>query len=173
MSADAAIERRDETVEEALAQARLPRIHALTPVEPAPPPPEPPPQTPMFDALVREDADTAGLLAYALHEQTRRDWLHAYHARIGAEPTALEMTAFIEGEGLPRRLATYRRLAEDMLRGHAQAARPAAAAPTVMSGAPSPAAAPAKVAWKPLAFWLAMLVVMAVAFRFAASWLFR
>ncbi|MGL4243172.1 MAG: hypothetical protein ACRCTI_18820, partial [Beijerinckiaceae bacterium] len=92
---------------------------------------------PMFGLLVENDDDVAGLLAYGLYKQNKRDWLLAHRARAGREPTSAELEAFILGERIPRRVTTYRRLALDMLAGE----RPGAAArPGLLDGLMAPPA---------------------------------
>ncbi len=140
-------------------------------------------RNPLFGLLVRNDTDVAGLLAYGLYKQNKRDWLAALSAREARDPTEAETSAFILSESLPRRIATYRRLAEDML------AAPRDGGPDPrqrlldgLGGQPANdslrthaaviAAARKPVTWRYVAFLLAMLVVMAVLFRLAAGWLF-
>jgi hypothetical protein len=134
---------------------------------------------PVFSLLVQNETDTTGLLAYGLYKQNKRDWLIAHRARDGREPTKAELDAYILGESIPRRIATYRRLAEDQLASDGVTTR----APGVLSGLmatpandvpPSRAAQGAKpaITWKYILFLLAMLVAMAVLFRLAATWLF-
>jgi hypothetical protein len=136
---------------------------------------------PVFELLVQGESDLVGLLAYGLYKQNKRDWLIAHKARDGREPTQAETDAFILGERIPRRIATYRRLAEDMLAS--DVARPAEK-PSLLTGLiaapandslrlPSAAAKPKPtITWRYIAFLLAMLVAMAVVFRLAAGWLF-
>jgi hypothetical protein len=136
-------------------------------------------RNPIFDLLVQNEGDTVGLLAYALYKQNKRDWLIAHNARDGRAPTQAELDAFILGESIPRRLATYRRLAEDQLAGDAAVGRKPGLLDGLMAapandaqqpGAAKPAGSP--ITWKYVAFLLAMLVAMAVLFRLAAGWLF-
>jgi hypothetical protein len=75
----------------------------------------PVPRNPVFDDLVTAEDDICGLLAYALFEQNKRDWLASHTDVRGREPTPEEFDAYIIGERIPRRLDTYRRLAQDML----------------------------------------------------------
>lgn len=75
----------------------------------------PVPRNPMFDDLVSAEDDICGLLAYALFEQNKRDWLASHTEVRGRDPTPEEFDAYIIGERIPRRLDTYRRLAQDML----------------------------------------------------------
>jgi hypothetical protein len=155
---------------------KLPRVADAAPVE-APAHSE---RNPVFSLLVQNETDTTGLLAYALYKQNKRDWLIAHRARDGREPTSSELDAYILGESIPRRIATYRRLAEDMLVSDVTEMR----RPGLLNGLMAPAndaAAPRAIAaqaakqtitWKYIAFLLGMLVVMAVLFRLAAGWLF-
>jgi hypothetical protein len=133
----------------------------------------------MFELLVEADTDVTGLVAYSLTERTSRDWLAAFRAVQRREPTAAELEAFHLGEQLPRRLAAYRRMADDLLQrasanrdDHAvavvlpQGAMPVAS-PTLQQAARSP------VTWRYIGFMLLLLVVMAIVFRTTATWLFR
>jgi hypothetical protein len=134
---------------------------------------------PMFELLVQGESDVTGLLAYALYKQNKRDWLIAFQATHGRDPDGAETEAFILGERQPRRTATYRRLAEDMLR------RGDSASSSLLKGlmqtpandiaSPGPGlqqAAKAPVTWRYIAIMLMMLVAMAVLFRMAGAWLF-
>lgn len=71
----------------------------------------------IFRQLVKEDADIAGLVAYSIYKQNKLDWLTAFEQAKGRAPTADEQSSYIIGEGTPRRLVTYRHLAEAMLAG--------------------------------------------------------
>jgi hypothetical protein len=72
----------------------------------------------VFRQLVSDDADIAGLVAYSIYKQNKLDWLKAFEQAKGRTPTADELAAYIIGEGTPRRLATYRHLAEATLAGN-------------------------------------------------------
>ena len=72
----------------------------------------------VFRHLVKEDADIAGLVAYSIYKQNKLDWLTAFEAAKGRAPNDAELASYIIGEGTPRRLATYRHLAEATLAGH-------------------------------------------------------
>jgi hypothetical protein len=151
-------------------------------------------RNPMFELLVQGESDVTGLLAYALYKQNKRDWLIAFQATHGRAPDAIQTEAFVLGEQLPRRTATYRRLAGDLLR-HDDTARsgllkglmqspandaagtgaglqgpglqgPGLTGPTLQQAAKSPAT------WRTIAVLLIMLVAMAVVFRLAGAWLF-
>jgi hypothetical protein len=138
---------------------------------------------PVFELVVQGEHDVVGLLAYGLYKQNKRDWLIAHLAKEGREPTAAESDAFILGERIPRRVATYRRLAEDMLASDSSLrpmekpgllnglmAQPAN--DTLRTHAAVAAAARQPITWRYIAFLLGLLVVMAVLFRVAAGWLF-
>jgi hypothetical protein len=85
-------------------------------------------RTGVFTSLVREDSDISGLVAYSIYKQNKLDWLQAFEALKGRAPNEAELAAYIIGESTPRRLATYRHLAESTLAGNGPdvgAARPA------------------------------------------------
>lgn len=71
----------------------------------------------VFARLVHDDADIAGLVAYSIYKQHKLDWLRAFEGAFGRDPEANEVASYIIGEGTPRRLATYRHLAEAVLAG--------------------------------------------------------
>jgi len=133
----------------------------------------------MFDLLVETETDVTGLIAYSLTERTMRDWRAAFRAVQRREPNAAELEAFHLGEQLPRRLAAYRHMADDLLqRGRADKGGivvPALPPQIAMPGAPQTLrqAAGSPVTWRYIGFMLLLLVVMAIVFRTAASWLFR
>ncbi len=81
----------------------------------------------VFPTLVKSDNDIAGLVAYSIYKQNKLDWLTAFEAAKRRAPDEAELAAYIIGEGTPRRLATYRHLAEATLAGHGPeiAGRPA------------------------------------------------
>lgn len=71
----------------------------------------------VFASLVSGDADIVGLIAYSIYKQNKHDWLVSF-ARIKArEPDEAELASYIIGESTPRRLATYRHLAQATLEG--------------------------------------------------------
>lgn len=74
-------------------------------------------RNPVFSSLVTGDNDIVGLVAYSIYKQNKLDWLLAFQRSIGREPNEHENTAYIIGEATPRRLATYRHLAESTLAG--------------------------------------------------------
>jgi hypothetical protein len=138
-------------------------------------------RNPVFSLLVQGETDLTGLLAYGLYKQNKRDWLIAHRAREGRDPSSTELDAYILGESIPRRIATYRRLAEDMLASDASRDQRQPGLLTGLMAAPAndsmprlagAQAAKQTITWKYIAFLLAMLVAMAVLFRLAASWLF-
>jgi hypothetical protein len=171
---------------EAVARLKLPRAGAHA-IELPKPEPADERHNPLFELLVQGEGDVMGLLAYSLYKQNKRDWLIAYQATHSHDPGEAETAAFILSERLPRRVATYRRLAEDMLSQHKDETRtsrtnglmqapandatrttPAMAVgpPTLQQAAKSP------VTWRYIAIMLMMLVAMAIVFRLAGSWLF-
>ena len=148
-------------------------------------------RNPIFGLFVREEGDVTGMLAYALYKQTKRDWLIAFQAENGRDPTDAETAAFVLGERLPRRVEAYRLSAKDMLepaiRGKAKpelaperpandasqpvvpakpAALPAEAAPTAVD-------AIRRISWRQLGLLLLLVVAMAGVFRILGAWLFR
>jgi hypothetical protein len=74
-------------------------------------------RNPVFTSLVKADGDIVGLVAYSIYKQNKLDWLLAFQRAIGREPNEQENMAYIIGEATPRRLATYRHLAESTLAG--------------------------------------------------------
>ncbi|MDE2578976.1 MAG: hypothetical protein KGL46_09245 [Hyphomicrobiales bacterium] len=102
-------------------------------------------RTAVFSALVQNDQDVTGLVAYSIFKQNELDWYADFRKAKGREPNADEVDAYIIGESTQRRFATYRMLAESTLAGaapdmagksapHAPAMRPA----TSMNGGPKP-----------------------------------
>ena len=75
-------------------------------------------RTGVFTSLVKEDSDISGLVAYSIYKQNKLDWLQAFEAAKGRAPDEAELAAYIIGESTPRRLATYRHLAESTLAGN-------------------------------------------------------
>ena len=71
----------------------------------------------VFGSLVTGDADIIGLVAYSIYKQNKHDWLVAFTKAKGREPTEGELASYIIGESTPRRLATYRHLAQATLDG--------------------------------------------------------
>ena len=72
----------------------------------------------VFAHLVKDDGDIAGLVAYSIYKQNKLDWLRAFEVIKARAPDENELAAYIIGEGTPRRLATYRHLAEATLAGN-------------------------------------------------------
>jgi hypothetical protein len=72
-------------------------------------------------ALVSNDSDFVGLLAMAIYEQHRRDWLVNYRETFGQAPDEHASRLYDIAENTPRRLATYRQLAEARLAGSVSA----------------------------------------------------
>jgi hypothetical protein len=71
----------------------------------------------VFSSLVKAEGDIVGLVAYSIYKQNKLDWLLAFQRTTGREPNENENAAYIIGEATPRRLATYRHLAESTLAG--------------------------------------------------------
>ena len=82
----------------------------------------------VFVNLVKGDADIIGLVAYSIYKQHKLDWLRAFQAAQGRAPNEAELASYLVGEGTPRRLATYRHLADATLAGHGPQGGPASAA---------------------------------------------
>ncbi len=74
-------------------------------------------RTGVFTSLVKEDSDISGLVAYSIYKQNKLDWLQAFETALGRAPNEAELASYIIGESTPRRLATYRHLAESTLAG--------------------------------------------------------
>ncbi len=164
-------------VEASVVPLRMPRAEGL----PAPTPDDG--RNPIFGLLVRDDADMAGLLAYALYKQNKRNWLIAFQEVLGRAPTPDETSAFILGERLPGRVEAYRRLADEMLAKRDEAATlrlaPERAAndprPAAKGAEPAPTATEAirRISWRQLGLLLLLVVGMAAVFRVLGAWLFR
>jgi hypothetical protein len=103
----------------------------------------------IFDKLVSGENDVVGLLAYSLSMQNKRDWLAAFQAETGRAPTVSEMTAYDIGERIERRLATYRKLAENALAGNSFWASTALTPVSELPGGYSPPAQPVHQAAQP------------------------
>lgn len=71
----------------------------------------------VFTSLVTSDKDIVGLVAYSIYKQNKYDWLHAFGRLQGRMPDEAEAQSYLYGESTPRRLATYRHLAEAVLAG--------------------------------------------------------
>jgi hypothetical protein len=74
-------------------------------------------RNPVFEMLVAGDTDIIGLVAYSIYKQNKRDWLIAFATARGREPTEDERISYIIGDSTPRRLATFRHLAQATLEG--------------------------------------------------------
>ena len=75
----------------------------------------------MLFRSVKADTDIVGLVAYSIYKQNKHDWLVAFNKAKGREPQEGELSSYIIGESTPRRLATYRHLAEATLEGRGPA----------------------------------------------------
>ena len=76
-------------------------------------------RNPIFEMLVSGDNDIVGLVAYSIYKQNKRDWLMAFSKSRGREPNEDEVAAYIIGDSTPRRIATFRHLAQAALDGRA------------------------------------------------------
>jgi hypothetical protein len=74
-------------------------------------------RNPIVEMLVSGDNDIVGLVAYSIYKQNKRDWLIAFRRAKVRAPTEDEASAYIIGESTPRRLATFRHLAQATLDG--------------------------------------------------------
>ncbi len=93
----------------------------------------------MFGQLVKDADDLVGMVAYGLYKLARRDWSEAFMARHRRAPDAVELNSFILGEQTPRRIESYRLLAETKLQlSPASANAPSAATPAGPVAAPKP-----------------------------------
>jgi hypothetical protein len=72
-------------------------------------------RNPIFDELIAGSGEIAGLVAYSLYKQNKRDWLDAFKKQTGRLPTEAETRSYIIGESTERRLTTYRQLAQTTL----------------------------------------------------------
>jgi hypothetical protein len=71
----------------------------------------------VFGNLVTGDNDIVGLVAYSIYKQNKHDWLIAFEKAKGRGPNDDEAQCYIIGESTPRRLSTYRHLAQATLDG--------------------------------------------------------
>ncbi|MBV9566788.1 MAG: hypothetical protein JO172_01490 [Hyphomicrobiales bacterium] len=91
-------------------------------------------RNPIFSELVQREEDLPGLVGYALYKLSKRDWLTAFVKIHGRDPTEDEIDSYILGERTQRRVATYRRLAEELIsRKAAVVEKPAPALPPASS----------------------------------------
>jgi len=81
-------------------------------------------RNPIFDALVTQEGEVAGLVAYSLYKQNKRSWIEDFKRLTGRLPNEDETRAYIIGESTERRLATYRLLAQTTLGLQAGASAP-------------------------------------------------
>jgi hypothetical protein len=102
-------------VKESVAEAVVERAPEPAAVEPLKEPDSD--RNPVFEQLVSGDSDIVGLVAYSIYKQHKRDWLIAFKHAKGRTPTDEESVAYIIGESTPRRLATFRHLAQATLDG--------------------------------------------------------
>ena len=94
-------------------------------------------RNPILGEIVQGEDDLPGLVGYALYKLNKRDWLASFFKAHGREPTEGEIESYVLGERTQRRIATYRRLGEDLVRRKADLAEKAAPAPAP-TAAPSP-----------------------------------
>jgi hypothetical protein len=140
-------------------------------------------RNPILAELVQGEDDLAGLVAYALYKLNKRDWLASFFKTHGRDPTEGEVESYVLGERTQRRLASYRRLAEDLIGRKSAAAERAGGATTTgapatfqrisaMKGTslrsslapeapPTATASSRRSAKATLIFWIAVLVVLA------------
>jgi len=98
----------------------------------------PAPRNPIFTDLVQGEEDLPGLVGYALYKLSKRDWLTAFVKTHGREPTQDEMESYILGEHTQRRIATYRRLAEELITRKTAVAEKPSPPPAVVPDTPPP-----------------------------------
>jgi hypothetical protein len=79
-------------------------------------------QNRLFELLVQGEDDLVGLLAYALSEQDRHDWLSAWLASHPSPPTEEQVDAYTTGRTLSAQLERYRAGARAALEAYALAA---------------------------------------------------
>lgn len=97
--------------EKAIAEAIRPKEKSLPAVTESKPP-ESLDHHEIFTKLVSGDDDIVGLVAYSIYKQNKIDWMRAFEERFGRAPNDEEFSAYIVGENTPRRVTTYRFLAE-------------------------------------------------------------
>ncbi|MCC3245872.1 hypothetical protein LG047_11105 [Methylocystis sp. WRRC1] len=101
--------------EKSVEAATYPKEKALPAVSgaaPAPPITNDAEHNGVFRKLVSGDDDIIGLVAYSLYKQNKIDWMRAFESQNGRAPNDQEFASYIIGENTPRRVATYRFLAE-------------------------------------------------------------
>ena len=170
---------------------KLPRVGVpFAPEKPATPAPRPFQRNPILAELVQGEDDLAGLVGYALYKLHKRDWLASFFKTHGRDPTEGEIESYVLGERTQRRLATYRRLAEDVIGRKAGAIidkASAAAAPSALqrvsalkgpiansvASALRAPAAPKKFSQRSaigsLIFWIVVLIMLVAAGYFYVS----
>jgi hypothetical protein len=128
----------------------------------------------VFESLVTGDTDIVGLVAYSIYKQNKHDWLVAFERVKARQPNDGELSAYIIGESTPRRLATYRHLAEATLEGRGPEVPAGPAAEAFAQRTYSAAALRARSRntaaakdWS-VATWVALAVVFVVAVLLAA-----
>lgn len=126
----------------------------------------------VFTTLVTSDQDIVGLVAYSIYKQNKYDWLMAFSRQRGRMPNPDETQSYLHGESTPRRLATYRHLAEATLDGRGlevpgSSSRPSGTVPA-RRPAPLDTASPARQPGRPLLIGLicAILVVIGLVWYF-------
>lgn len=116
----------------------------------------------LFDRFVSDPRDLAGLAAYALHCRARMAFESEFLRQHARAPQAAEMAAFMLGETLPARIATYRAEAEAMRgSGGNTEKKKTALWPFFGLWVPNPLATgtdPEKVNWRGLFWRLAILL---------------
>lgn len=94
----------------------------------------------VFTSLVKGDDDIVGLVAYSIYKQNKYDWLQAYGRFQGRMPEPPEVHSYLLGESTPRRLATYRHLAQAVLDGRGAQVAGSAAEPARVGTGRAPGA---------------------------------
>jgi hypothetical protein len=169
----------------AAAEKPLPAAADLHVEKPAALSPRPVQRNPILAELVQGEDDLPGLVGYALYKLNKRDWLASFFKAHGREPTEGEIESYVLGERTQRRIATYRRLGEDLVRRKAadlveKAAAATASPPPASSGLqrvsamranslqsalapakPTGSAVQPRSAKTALIFWIAVLIVLA------------
>ncbi|MCU0819374.1 MAG: hypothetical protein MUF11_08695 [Beijerinckiaceae bacterium] len=69
----------------------------------------------LLAALVKDEEDAEGLVAFALHRRAFLDWCAAFEASEKREPDSGEIRLFLMGETAERRIAAYRERAAMMI----------------------------------------------------------
>ncbi len=151
---------------------------------PTSPPPRVVQRNPILAELVQGEDDLPGLVGYALYKLHKRDWLASFFKTHGRDPTEGEVESYVLGERTQRRLATYRRLAEDVIGRKAGASMEKPGGGTMMGpsvglqrvsalktaslrsaltpgGGSGAAGQPQRSAKASLIFWIAVLLVLA------------